>query len=1137
MSGITIKTVPNILSKHGRDVRMLDFDGTRIVDYLEGEHLDPMKWTVYSNRLGQIDESRYTEEYVVALGDELRLVATAQDPITVAIVSAVVIVGAAGLGAATATLLWLVGFAVSAVLQTALAKAFQKDVTSAGGHPFESSPTYGWQGIQTSMEPDIPVPIIYGTHLVGGNILNAYISNENEKSYLNLLLGLCEGTVNKIAGQSTDADAIASSTVGQNVIINGNPASNYEEVEFFTRMGNDVQATVPYFRDLHSLVEYSDQQLLKGERKVFTTLLKDVGKINVGFTAPRVIQFQDDGDIKTQTIKVKVEYKLHTSPTWITHGTFQIKDKTLSPVRADLEHSSIGAIDGLTPGEYDIGLTKTSANSDNERQVDIFLSFIDEIRHSELTYPNIALIGVRALATNQLAGGMPTVQVLVEGTKVRASEDDATPVFTNNPIWCLYDLMTNKRYGLGEYIDQDAINDFLPLYQEEADYADELVPIEGSTATEKRFELDIVLDSETGAPDLISHICSTFRCIPFWTSGAVRPVIEKPMVAVRDIGMGDIIAGSFQTSFTTIKQEINVFEIQFRNKDDKYNKDVVRVEDTEALLAGERLRKKVSFLPGIARASQCARIGRFSIWAPRYCPRVTSWKSSINAIDVQAGECVNLSHQLTGWAIYSGRVLSASDYGIAFTTNVELPELASGEYFIVRVAHADGTVEERNSWHENTTVIRGDELPIYPAWTNNPTDYDIVSIYKNTGALKKFRIIEIGRAQNDNGAVVVPVTAIEVNDDIYSDVAGVVTERQFSNLPDPRQPPPSVTDLATATGRFYDIYFDLSFAVPAPSSDTGLWDHAEIYISTDGETYRQLMTTTNRMTRITEVTPGQTYYVKVRSVSKWGVKENFDDAPVTTVIPMPRRPPNVSGLELKGMGNQTEFSTLNAEFTWRSIGANANFIDPILGAGGGSPDKFFAHYVVEIWTPGTGSIVSGDIAQRRNERVLDTFYTYDFNKNWEDHETALGIAVAREIQIRVWAVDIFNQRSLQPAILTVSNSEPGAIVSPTLVDDHTGSSLEDAPIVVVRYGTSNRTRIYWNLSRAQDHAGYILKAVQKPLYGTNEFYMYQGTNNFFELSPEFPYTQYDFYIGDYDTFDDTIGVWAGPAPTLVKGSA
>lgn len=61
-------------------------------------------------------------------------------------------------------------------------------------------------------------------------------------------------------------------------------------------------------------------------------------------------------------------------------------------------------------------------------------------------------------------------------------------VYCNNPAWVFYDLVTNTRYGLGNYIDASDIDKYA-LYQI-ARYCDELVP-DGAGGYEPRFTANI----------------------------------------------------------------------------------------------------------------------------------------------------------------------------------------------------------------------------------------------------------------------------------------------------------------------------------------------------------------------------------------------------------------------------------------------------------------------------------------------------------------------------------------------------------------------------------------------------------------------------------------------------------------------
>jgi hypothetical protein len=53
-----------------------------------------------------------------------------------------------------------------------------------------NSPTYSWEGVTTTADTDLPVPLIYGRHQVGGNIVNTHIKSEMVENVQNELIKL-----------------------------------------------------------------------------------------------------------------------------------------------------------------------------------------------------------------------------------------------------------------------------------------------------------------------------------------------------------------------------------------------------------------------------------------------------------------------------------------------------------------------------------------------------------------------------------------------------------------------------------------------------------------------------------------------------------------------------------------------------------------------------------------------------------------------------------------------------------------------------------------------------------------------------------------------------------------------------------
>lgn len=103
----------------------------------------------------------------------------------------------------------------------------------------------------------------------------------------------------------------------------------------------------------------------------------------------------------------------------------------------------------------------TSAYLANETGLDSY----NEIVSLNMAYPNSALFGVRI--DSQQFNQLPTRSYLVDGLliKLPSNYNPVTRTYSgiwdgtlntvavsNNPAWVLYDILTNKRYGLGNYL-------------------------------------------------------------------------------------------------------------------------------------------------------------------------------------------------------------------------------------------------------------------------------------------------------------------------------------------------------------------------------------------------------------------------------------------------------------------------------------------------------------------------------------------------------------------------------------------------------------------------------------------------------------------------------------------------------------
>ncbi len=817
---VTVKYISNIFRAEGRAEKELEFDPQKTaLDYIKVSGFDYFGKKVISssckavNELGNILEDK----------GQILIIPNIQVPVATLWAAAKII----------AVIVSIASAAYSVYQAVTYKKPTTPDFGSVGSGMDESSPTYGWDGVHTINEVGIPIPVIYGEHLAGGNVINEYIYTDGDKNYLNTLIALCEGEIEDIS----------------DIKINDNPIENFANAVYTKKLGLNNQAVIPNFEDLHNIYSVNSQ-LTKNNPYIYTTINNDVEAFEIHFNLPSgLFMSNSDGSLVAWEVTYKVEYKLHTEGTYIDLGQTAINYKSRSAVRRVFRK------DGLAAGQYDIRITRLSDNPDDTHIGDLYLQSVDEIKTADLAYPNTALLGLELLASEQLSGQSPKITCVVNGRKVSVPKvmyggsevawddyywdpstsqykrfsDDAVcswdgetyvDRYSANPVWCLRDLLTNARYGLGEFIDTTQINQ--AAFLEMSRYCEERVS-DGDGGFEKRFRLDVVLDSESRALDIISQICSVFRGLPFYSSGAITLRIDKPDIPVQLFTEGNIVAGSLQQSFKSIKDASNVINVQFLDKANNYEQEGISVIDEASLAAGSPLRKK-DIKIFTTRMSQAIREGRYALWAGKYINRSIVFKAFIDAIAVQAGDLISVAHDLPQWG-FSGRVQSGST-----VTKVKLDRsvtVSAGKTYKVRVQFADDTIEERTVSDGPGTYT---EVSVTEAFSQAPAAYDKYAFGETNLVKKDFRVVSLRR----ESSLEVEITAIEYNESVFDENGIVLPTNNFSSL---SLDTPPVTNI-TLTERLVKLgdgtienVIDVWFRKPTLSSSVKTYEKARIYLS------------------------------------------------------------------------------------------------------------------------------------------------------------------------------------------------------------------------------------------------------------------------------------------------------------------
>ena len=175
-------------------------------------------------------------------------------------------------------------------------------------------------------------------------------------------------------------------------------------------------------------------------------------------------------------------------------------------------------------------------------------------------------------------------------------------------------------------------------------YCEERVP-DGQGGYEKRFRMDVVIDSNNKALDVLIQLCATFNAMPVYSAGGLAFKIDRPTTPTQLFGMGSIVKDSFAQSWKTLKEVPNVIEVQFTDKEKNYQQETIAYIDEELLSSGEPMRKSQIRL-FTTRASYAIRAARYALKVARYINRSVTFKAGIDAVACQAGDVISISHDV-----------------------------------------------------------------------------------------------------------------------------------------------------------------------------------------------------------------------------------------------------------------------------------------------------------------------------------------------------------------------------------------------------------------------------------------------------------------------------------------------------------
>ena len=327
------------------------------------------------------------------------------------------------------------------------------------------------------------------------------------------------------------------------------------------------------------------------------------------------------------------------------------------------------------------GALKTLGNTKYKGFMTSTIQSATGIIKEKLNYPHTALANIQF--NSKQFQGLPKRAYHVRGIKVSVpsnyttreeNEDSETEsiytgswdgnfrsekVYTNNPAWVFHDILTNNRYGLGQWLGTLQIDKY-SLYRI-GKYCDELVP-DGKGGTEPRFTANLYLTKAADAYKVLKDMATIFRGMLYWLEGQVVPVIDEKKFPVYNFSKSNVI-GEFQYEGTGHKTRANQYVVKWNNPDAGYKLEPLIVEDRLDIIKKGKIITKSATAFGCTSEGQAIRYGRWKLWTAINQTELVSFKTGLNAAFLVPGDIVNIQDADDFDIPFSGRLNSYTETG------------------------------------------------------------------------------------------------------------------------------------------------------------------------------------------------------------------------------------------------------------------------------------------------------------------------------------------------------------------------------------------------------------------------------------------------------------------------------------------
>ncbi|HDR0641171.1 TPA: host specificity protein J, partial [Escherichia coli] len=325
------------------------------------------------------------------------------------------------------------------------------------------------------------------------------------------------------------------------------------------------------------------------------------------------------------------------------------------------------------------------------------------------------------------------------------------PAYSNNMAWCLWDMLTHPRYGMGKRLGAADVDKWA-LYVI-GQYCDQSVP-DGFGGTEPRITCNAWLTTQRKAWDVLSDFCSAMRCMPVWNGQTLTFVQDRPSDKVWTYNRSNVVMpdddAPFRYSFSALKDRHNAVEVNWIDPDNGWETATELVEDTQAIARyGRNVTKMDAF--GCTSRGQAHRAGLWLIKTELLETQTVDFSVGAEGLRHVPGDVIEICDDDYAGIRTGGRVLAVNSQTRTLTLDREITLPSSGTTLISLVDGQGSPVSVEVQSVTGGVKVKVSRVP------DGVAEYSVWGLKLPTLRQRLFRCVSI--RENDDGTYA--ITAVQ----------------------------------------------------------------------------------------------------------------------------------------------------------------------------------------------------------------------------------------------------------------------------------------------------------------------------------------------------------------------------------------